>query len=106
MVLCTKNKCTYSKTYDQNSLYQVIVDMIYVDCEQMWRDQFMDHDQLPERLESKRRKLSTTNDYAEQIGFHDIFNAIDKYVSFSSFWHINIYSCIPFSLVFLWIYAI
>lgn len=29
-----------SKTYDQNGLYQAIVDLAHFDCNQVWKDQF------------------------------------------------------------------
>ncbi|RCH87883.1 mediator complex subunit, partial [Rhizopus stolonifer] len=31
-----------SKTYDASGLYQTIVDLTYLECDQLWQDQFMD----------------------------------------------------------------
>jgi hypothetical protein len=33
--------CFYSKTFDQNGLYQAIVDLTFLDCNQLWQDQFI-----------------------------------------------------------------
>ncbi|KAF1797445.1 mediator complex subunit MED14-domain-containing protein [Mucor lusitanicus] len=32
--------CCINKTYDQNGLYQAIVDLAHFDCNQVWKDQF------------------------------------------------------------------
>lgn len=35
-----------SKSYDQNGLYQVIVDLSHFDCMQLWRDEFIDNSDI------------------------------------------------------------
>lgn len=54
----------YSKTYDQNGLYQAIVDLAHFDCYQVWKDQFV------EKLTSKNIEdayTSTSNTHKRKI---------------------------------------
>lgn len=53
-----------SKTYDQNGLYQAIVDLAHFDCNQVWKDQFI------ETLASKNIEdayTSTANTHKRKI---------------------------------------
>lgn len=51
-----------SKTYDQNGLFQVIVDLMHVDYEEMWKEQFMQGDPDASRKKKKRRHGTDESD--------------------------------------------
>lgn len=50
----------HSKTYDQNGLFQVIVDMMHVEYEEMWKEHFLPNlDEDAERDTSGKRRRSS-----------------------------------------------
>lgn len=50
----------HSKTYDQNGLFQVIVDMMHVEYEEMWKEHFLPNlDEDTERDTSGKRRRSS-----------------------------------------------
>lgn len=56
--------CAYrhlcSKTYDQNGLFQVIVDMMHVEYEEMWKEHFLPKlDEDTDRDTSSKRRRSS-----------------------------------------------
>lgn len=59
------NCCIFSKTYDQNGLYQAIVDLAHFDCNQVWKDQFAE--KLPTSKNIEDAYTSTTNTHKRKI---------------------------------------
>ncbi|KAI8985388.1 mediator complex subunit MED14-domain-containing protein [Pilobolus umbonatus] len=56
--------CCLNKIYDQSNLYQGIVDVIYIDCDQMWRDQFMPSETV---TATNKRRLSCTAEHTPAL---------------------------------------
>ncbi|ORY98525.1 mediator complex subunit MED14-domain-containing protein [Syncephalastrum racemosum] len=54
--------CCINKTYDHNGLFQVIVDLMHVDYEEMWKEQFMQGDPDAARKKKKRRHGADESD--------------------------------------------
>ncbi|KAL7319662.1 mediator complex subunit, variant 5 [Mucor circinelloides] len=57
--------CCINKTYDQNGLYQAIVDLAHFDCNQVWKDQFAE--KLPTSKNIEDAYTSTTNTHKRKI---------------------------------------
>lgn len=97
------NSLFLSKTYDQNGIYQTIVDLTYLDCEQLWKDQFIGKSNTTDdtkgtikrrfedivEIEStlvndnlKKRRVSVLDNNNELCTAHTYSNNIDKYVDF------------------------
>ncbi|GAN01025.1 mediator of RNA polymerase II transcription subunit 14-like [Mucor ambiguus] len=60
--------CCINKTYDQNGLYQAIVDLAHFDCNQVWKDQFAE--KLPtasKNIEDAYTSTTNTNTHKRKI---------------------------------------
>lgn len=60
------NSIYYSKTYDQNGIYQAIVDLTYLDCGQLWKDQFIGKGSTTEVDEAKGSNKRHFDDISEE----------------------------------------
>lgn len=65
---CKRTNFICSKTYDQNGLYQAIVDLAHFDCNQVWKDQFAE--KLP-TIEDTHTSTTTTNIHKRKIEVGD-----------------------------------
>lgn len=90
---------SHSKTYDQNGIYQTIVDLTYLDCNQLWKDQFITKNNMtnddtkgtikrkiddvveventPVNESLKKRKVSIVENESNTV-IHTYSNSIDK----------------------------
>jgi hypothetical protein len=76
--------CCLNKIYDQNSIYQAIVDFIYIDCDELRKDERVIEDECNKKRRSEEskeedclKKRKTSNEACDMI-HHKQSDKVDK----------------------------